>query len=394
MPKTLLNKINFTSYKKFAGTEFLEIRPVTILVGKNSSGKSSITKLFPMLRCSLSDFSLKGPLSYKNDDVELSSSFQGLSHNGYSTGLAFGINLTNGINIQVELVAGKKGELIASVYNLTWKGKTYTLKLKSNQETYACLEPLKEYKVSDLSGFIHRELFKDLELSTDFPQDIDYIGPLRKMPERTLTSNGTDKYNYVGKDGINAYSMLYWDDTLIKKVSLWFEENFDSKVNIKSLTEPNSYQILFNKPYMGEYEVNIVDEGMGIGQVFPIIVRCLNKIEGSIIAIEQPELHLHPAAHESLAKLFATTSKENNHSYIVETHSANLLLGIQEAVVDSNIDFSSDDVIIYFVDEDESGSYLKQINIDENGMLDDWPEGVFNESYEIISRINRKHKKL
>ena len=145
---------------------------------------------------------------------------------------------------------------------------------------------------------------------------------------------------------------------------------------------------------MGEYEVNIVDEGMGIGQVFPIIVRCLNKIEGSIIAIEQPELHLHPAAHESLAKLIATTSKENNHSYIVETHSANLLLGIQEAVVDSNIDFSSDDVIIYFVDEDESGSYLKQINIDENGMLDDWPEGVFNESYEIISRINRKHKKL
>ena len=61
--------------------------------------------------------------------------------------------------------------------------------------------------------------------------------------------------------------------------------------------------------------------------------------------------------------------------------------------MDPNIDFSSDDVVIYFVDEDESGSYLKQINIDTNGMLDDWPEGVFNESYEIISRINRKHKK-
>ena len=145
-----------------------------------------------------------------------------------------------------------------------------------------------------------------------------------------------------------------------------------------------------NKPDNGSYWVNIADEGMGMGQTLPIVVRCIHSVQDSIVVVEQPELHLHPAAHEAIAKLFATTSKQNGQRYIVETHSENILLGLRDAVVDKNVDFTSNDVVIYFVDEDEDGAYLKKITIDSDGMLSSWPEGVFNESYELLNKIITK----
>ena len=143
---------------------------------------------------------------------------------------------------------------------------------------------------------------------------------------------------------------------------------------------------------MDTFDSNLAEEGMGIGQVLPIVVRCFKKVPDSLIVVEQPELHLHPAAHAAIARMIARTSRENQQKYVVETHSHNFLLGIQDAIVDKTIPFDASDVVIYFVDEDESGSYLSTITIDKDGNLSDWPEGVFNESYELINDINRKSR--
>lgn len=46
----MLKQIYFRNYKAFREEECLEIRPLTIIIGKNSSGKSSLCKLLPLLR--------------------------------------------------------------------------------------------------------------------------------------------------------------------------------------------------------------------------------------------------------------------------------------------------------------------------------------------------------
>lgn len=46
---TMIKKIRFQNYKPFSGQEELELRPVTLIIGKNSSGKSSVLKLLPLL---------------------------------------------------------------------------------------------------------------------------------------------------------------------------------------------------------------------------------------------------------------------------------------------------------------------------------------------------------
>ena len=120
-----------------------------------------------------------------------------------------------------------------------------------------------------------------------------------------------------------------------------------------------------------------------------MLVQAYYAQKDSINIIEQPALHLHPAAHSALSYLFGKMAKERNCKFVIESHSENILLGFRKMIVDRNCDFNPDDISIYYVDECDDGSYLQRINIDENGDLDYWPTGVFSESFEILREINR-----
>lgn len=386
-----INQFGFTQYKRFSGTESLEIKPVTILVGKNSSGKSSITKLMPILSRSVSGALKKTVLLLESDGASLGMSYQSLCHNGNSVGLSFSLGYES-VELKIVLISTPKDEIQIQKYTVTDGNNCNELILAKDRQNYECPQTGKSYTGSGFSGFIHKEFLADCGVGSSLEMNVDYIGPLRCTPERTRYYTGAELPDNVGPKGENAYQLLCSNEKLASKVSSWFEGNFNGcKLRVVSAgSEKGTYLVQMNKPDNGSYWVNIADEGMGMGQILPIVVRCIHSVQDSIVVIEQPELHLHPAAHEAIAKLFATTSKLNGQRYIVETHSENILLGLRDAVVDKNVDFTSDDVVIYFVDEDEDGAYLKKITIDSDGMLSSWPEGVFNESYELLNKIITK----
>ena len=133
-------------------------------------------------------------------------------------------------------------------------------------------------------------------------------------------------------------------------------------------------------------------------QALPLVVRAsVTDRPESIIVLEQPELHLHPAAHADLAELFAKSAKQNDQTFIVETHSENIILRLRKLIVENDFGFTPDDLIIYWIEDAETkGKELREITVDENGVLSDWPEGVFNESLkeilEMQNAIKRKQK--
>ena len=391
MNNPVLKKVRFDNYKRFFKAEELELRPVTILVGKNSSGKSSVARLFPMLRCSLEE-TAKTPISFVNDGVSLGSSFGNLCHNGNSVGLSFGVTFDTGMSVDMQLITSKGTDVYVQSYSVINQGHQYLFKLHKKKDEIVYISEQGDCEFSnDFRGFVHGGIFERLGIQSQLAQCIDYIGPIRELPARSYYYTNSGRDNFVGKNGSRAYSMLYEDKILTQRVSSWFERTMGGcKLKVADTSEAGVYQVLLNKRDQKSYDVNIADEGMGIGQILPIIVRCLQPIANSIVVIEQPELHLHPAAHRDLAMLFAETSKQNNHTYVVETHSENVLLGLREAIVDNKIDFNAKDAIIYFVDENEDGAYLRKIEIDDEGMLSDWPQGVFNESYEILNQIMQK----
>ena len=72
-----VKSVSFENYKAFSEKQTMQLKPITILIGKNSSGKSSIAKLFTLLENSLNG-DIDEPLRLKNNGVELGASLDNL----------------------------------------------------------------------------------------------------------------------------------------------------------------------------------------------------------------------------------------------------------------------------------------------------------------------------
>lgn len=397
----MITTIKFKNYKRFVEPQRIEIRPVTILVGRNSSGKSSISKLLPLL-ANATNGKIAEPFMFDNDGISVGASLSDVCHNGNIIGLSLGVEFNCGASFDAEFVTDATRQVIQiSNYSIEYQNDATVLKLKG-RDSYESNEGRDvSYSTRDFRGLINLRLIGKYGLSPhNFATLTDYIGPFRCLPERTIYSKGKTQRRRVGIKGELAYQVLCHDKDVREKVSEWYEEAFDGcslKVERAGEGIYGAYHINMYKKN-SDFGVNIVEEGQGMSQVLPIVVRANMMVKDSIVVVEQPELHLHPKAHASIAKLLAITSKETfddgqpvNQHYLIETHSENILLGIRDAVVDKTVDFGPDDVIIYFVQERNDGtSQLRPITIDQAGELSSWPTGVFNEAYELLRHIHEK----
>ena len=74
------------------------------------------------------------------------------------------------------------------------------------------------------------------------------------------------------------------------------------------------------------------DVGIGISQVLPVIVYSYAS-ENNLIAVEQPEIHLHPALQADLGDVFIQSALgENKNRFILESHSEHLLLRLMRRI--------------------------------------------------------------
>jgi predicted ATPase len=95
-----------------------------------------------------------------------------------------------------------------------------------------------------------------------------------------------------------------------------------------------------------------------------------------------------------LAELFARSAKENSQTFIIETHSENIILRLRKLIVENDFGFTKDDLIIYWIEDAElKGKELREITVDEEGVLSDWPEGVFYEGMKEILEIQKVLRK-
>lgn len=102
-----LKSISFENYKAFKEKQTLEIRPITLLIGKNSSGKSAIAKLFTLLENSLSG-KIKEPLLFNNDGVELGGEFRDLVYaREPNTPIKFSMKYENNKELFVSIIQPK-----------------------------------------------------------------------------------------------------------------------------------------------------------------------------------------------------------------------------------------------------------------------------------------------
>jgi predicted ATPase len=402
-----VKSISFANYKAFSEKQTMELKPITILIGKNSSGKSSIAKLFTLLENSLMG-NIDEPLLLKNNGVELGEEFDNLffENNPGGIPLIFNITFENDVKIEIGLLK-KVGDYGLDIFQWKYKDNIQEFELELSNDGYLDAISGKLYEC-EFKGFIPTKFIKKDSIENLSEQfqiekiDVDYIGPFRILPERYFYLTGQTQFRDTGVTGENAYAMLgisksKKSDKLHKSVGNWYKKHFDGwELKVDDRDKKPLIQILLSK---NETDVNIVDVGQGMNQALPLIVRAnITDRPDSMIILEQPELHLHPAAHGDLAELFAKSAKENNQTFIIETHSENMLLRLRKLIVENDFGFTKDDMVIYWLEEAElKGQELMEITINEDGILSDWRDGVFDEGLkeilEMQKALNKKEQK-
>jgi predicted ATPase len=139
-------------------------------------------------------------------------------------------------------------------------------------------------------------------------------------------------------------------------------------------------------------EVSHRDVGIGISQVLPVLFQAYAS-KGKLVAMEQPEIHLHPALQAELGDVFIESALgENKNRFVLETHSEHLILRLLRRIRETSANkndatppITPDDIALLFVDTDGEGAHILNLRTDKRGrLLDRCPGGFFEEDFEEL----------
>ncbi|WP_192021467.1 DUF3696 domain-containing protein [Shewanella sp. WPAGA9] len=136
--------------------------------------------------------------------------------------------------------------------------------------------------------------------------------------------------------------------------------------------------------------VAATDVGVGISQLFPLIVAGLTQEKG-FVSCEQPELHVHPRIQVEIGDFL--TQANANINFMIETHSEHLILRLLRRIRETTDNelpegitpVHAKDVSIMYIEPGDNGVVAKRIEIDEDGeFTSKWPRGFFGERREEL----------
>jgi hypothetical protein len=126
---------------------------------------------------------------------------------------------------------------------------------------------------------------------------------------------------------------------------------------------------------LNNVERDLTTVGVGASQLLPLVVAVLGAAPRSIVLLEQPELHLHPAVQSRLADFLALARPDLR--IVVETHSEYLLTRLRLRVVQQRI--NREKLSVLFAEQTQGVTAFRRLLMNEMGDFQEWPQGFFDE---------------
>ena len=432
----MLTKIRLKNFKAFKDTGDIEIAPLTVLTGPNSSGKSAIIRAMMALRQTTEsrdpntafvpsgsyvdlgpyeDFvfmqEVKSSVGFyvewrlsstpvvfgrymtsAQDQLEMSALVE-LAYLSSTDRIYLAESTVSFINREIEVhKTTKRGNQIGRSYRtrVNWQNELSANLADSSVAKFYAAPPfqMNDLRVKSGEGRVGQELLASQiansiedSITREFAQ-FHYIGPLRASPQRMYLSAG-ETPREVGTAGELGPAILWSasEDTqlnLEKRLSNWCSRmGLAFEIDLFAVYG-GFFQVVvvdaFNKQ-----PINLPDAGFGTSQILPILIQGLIAPLGSTLMLEQPEIHLHPKVQADLADFLIEVS-QRGVGVVVETHSEHLITRLQRRIAEETLD--PEQVAVYYVTPSPEGSGLERVHLNEYGQFPAAPKGFFEEGFE------------
>jgi hypothetical protein len=248
---------------------------------------------------------------------------------------------------------------------------------------------------------------------------ISYLGPLRSVPSRYASVEGAMDASALASGG-GAWDEIRRHPGVLRTVNGWLGPErlrlpyvlrslpflgadrlrlalrgteANAELLVEKLAESPDSSILVFEDVNAGTTVSHRDIGFGVSQVLPVLVNAAAMREW-LIAIEQPELHLHPAQQAELGDVFIESALgERRNTFLLETHSEHLILRVLRRVRETTegklpagaTPVRPEDVSVVFVEPTAKGALVRHLPVTPDGDFGaPWPGGFFAERFQDL----------
>jgi hypothetical protein len=402
--------VSVSGYKSLSVPQGIDIRPLTILAGANSSGKSSLMQPLLLLKQTLEASYDPGPLLLNGPNVKFTSVDQLLSRTAKGAPVdlvSVGVSTSGGLKCLLEFSRyPKHGVRLARQETVDAEGRKMELRpdMPGDEISRAVPDSMKNIAQQFQTTYtdwriIRNRCFLEVELAAPDSEAALRFGPpggigmiqslirglihlpgLRGNPARTYPVTAVGETFPGSFEAYVASILVEWqrnDKPKLAQLGRDLESlGLTWKVAVSPIDDTQVEMQVGRLPHAirgGAWDmVSLADVGFGVSQTLPVLVALLAAENGQLVYLEQPEIHLHPRAQSALAEVIAAAAGRGAR-VVVETHSNLLLLGFQTVVREGRLPPS--DIKLHWFKRNQDGSTeITSADLDSEGRFGDWPE--------------------
>lgn len=348
----LLKIHNFKSIKK----EEFHFKNLNLLAGTNSSGKSSVIQALLLAIDNITD------IVHAVKDKNMSAiHVPAISFNELRN------YITNAKQYNIELACGQE----TSILTFNPKDDNF-IGTVVEQQGYINDEDLRSIR-----NVVHLSAIRSGDLNA--PK----INP--NPDNATLGLNGEYliDYYYNHRKDVLERPLLYYKEskTLEGQVNYWMRKLTGYTLHVENID--SEYRVRYLTPSMkGLQPYNV---GTGVNFIMQTIVACLVSNIDGIVIIENPEIHLHPAAQASVLDFFVDMAKAGIQLFI-ESHSDHLFNGIRRSLKNGAININQV-AVFYFTKQEDWTTSVRNVQLSQYGGIEDYIPGMFSQFDEDLDAI-------
>ena len=416
--RTGITSLSVGGFKSLHDLQRIDIKPLTIMAGVNSSGKSSMIQPLLLLKQTLEAPYDPGPLLLDGPNINITQIEQVLSREqsrakavkdftvafqvaGFpELQLRFGRASSGDVRIR-ELVSDPGGRNSLTIHEGMSQGeirseispqmmeelrRAWLLREEEEEPTWAVSR--NRWVLSIRAVFENNSARFGFNVGPNLSEFVDAVGKIihlsafRGSPQRAYRTAAVDE-SYPGVfDNYTAGIISAWQNRSQENMIAQLRADLELlgltwKVQAHQLDDTRVELLVGRMPHAqrggAQDLVNIADVGFGVSQTLPVVVALLVAIPGQMVYLEQPEIHLHPRAQAAFSELLQAAVARGAR-VVVETHSALLIRAIQTLVAKGSL--RKEDVALHWFSRHERTGWttVTSASMDQFGSFGDWPE--------------------